>query len=72
MSDKIEMPKQCIDTGKAFIQSYGKARAVQIISNNILGLRLAYGDINKSSTATKLSIAFQLDFWSQVLESTKH
>jgi len=68
----IGMPSQCEATAKAFVKAYGKDEAVKQINNNILGLKSAYGHISIAYTATKISIACQSDFWSQVLQSIKH
>ena len=65
------MPMHYIKIARALIKSYGKTEAVRQIEDNIAGLSNARRCIGKDFTATKISIACQSDFWSQVLKSIK-
>jgi len=68
----IGMPSQCEATAKAFVKAYGKDKAVHNINNNIKGLENALLSMDKERFYTRLNLAQQSDFWSQVLQSIKH
>ncbi len=71
MENKIGLPQQCIDTGKALKDAYGRDRALIFIQGNIDSLSEAYEQIRRKDTQLKLRIALQVDFWAQVLDSTE-
>ena len=50
MENKIGLPQQCIDTGKALIDAYGRDRALIFIQGNIDSLSEAYEQIRRKDT----------------------
>lgn len=68
----MESPKQCIKVGETLVEAYGLETATKQIEDNIEGLTNAYNLIKIHPPNTGLfNIAFQLDFWSQVLQTIK-
>jgi len=72
MSNKLGLPIQCQDTGKAYTDAYGYDRAINVIERKIATLRKAHELIDyKNNTQLKIDLACDVDFWCQTKEAIK-
>ena len=74
MNTELGMPKQCIDTGRAFVKTYGKERALETTQRNHDTIYEAYELIKGKNTEelnVKSKLGSQAQFWREVNDSIK-
>lgn len=71
-TNNLGMPIQCIETGKVFVEVYGKERALDSTQRYRDALYQAYALIegkNKEELEVKSKIGTQAQFWREVTDS---
>ncbi len=74
MEEKAQIrvfPKQCQETGEAFVKAHGLERSKKIVKNYIKSLDMSIEFLDKNFKMTKLTLAIQSDFWNQTLNYIK-